>query len=71
MVLKNVQDALDKLKQQIIEGEGHVKEATHSALEIVTSKSSSKLVVAPRPELANATAKTILDRKRGLGMAQD
>ncbi|WP_030435533.1 hypothetical protein [Actinoplanes subtropicus] len=68
-VLKNVQNALDKLKRDILEGESHIKEAMDS--NVVLIRANSDLVIARRPQLANATARTIRDPRLGLGMAAD
>ena len=64
----NIQDALNKLARQIVEAETVIRDAMANALAVVAQNPDR--VIAPRPQLADATAATIRDSAAGLGTAE-
>lgn len=64
-VISGVQEALNKLVQDIIATETKIRDAVNDAIGVIGANHSK--VVAPRPMLADVTAATVRDPGAGLG----
>lgn len=67
-IVAGIQGALTKLTQQIIESETVISQAMNNALDVLHQ--NPQQIIAPRPQLADASAATIRDDTAGLGIAE-
>jgi hypothetical protein len=66
--VNGVRTALAKLAQQIVEAETVIRDAMTNALDVLHQNPDR--IIAPRPQLADATASTVRDTAAGLGKAE-
>jgi hypothetical protein len=67
-IVNGVRTALAKLARQIVEAETVVRNAMTNALDVLHQNPDR--IIAPRPQLADATASTVRDTAAGLGAAE-
>ncbi|WP_199512222.1 hypothetical protein [Nucisporomicrobium flavum] len=67
-IVSGIQNGLNKLAQQIVDAENVVRDAMNNALSVLHQNPDR--IIAPRPQLADATPATVRDSTVGLGTAE-